>query len=158
MVNAGDVIRASDVTVQACRVMRTVAQSIPDNALTTVAFDDELFDNTGMHSTTTNNSRITAVVAGYYTIGFKGLLAGAADYVRTFAILVLNGSTEIARSPFGNLPISTTPQLAVDTLWHLSVGDYVEVQIYQDRSPNASANLEVTADRSPEFYAARIGS
>lgn len=158
MVRAGEVIRASDVAVQACRVTRSAVQSIPDNAVTTVAFDAEEFDTDGMHSTVTSNSRITINTAGFYIVGFNGLLAGAADYTRTFAILIANGSTEIARSSFGNLPISTTPQLDVTTVDQFDAGDYIEVQVYQDNTVNAARNLEQTAARSPEFYAARIGS
>lgn len=158
MVRAGDVIRATDISVQTCRVTRPSTQSIPDNALTTVAFDSEEFDTDSMHSTVTNNSRITFNTAGFYIVGFNGILQTGSDYVRTFATLVANGSTEIARSSFGNLPINTTPQLAVTTVYQFSVGGYLEVQVYQDNTANTARTLEASADRSPEFYAARIGS
>lgn len=158
MPNAGDIIRASDVAVQGCRVTRTAVQSITDATLTSVAFDAEVFDNDGMHDTVTNNSRITIVTAGIYWVGFTGMFAGAADYTRCFATLRINGTTEIARTPLQSTSTSTTPQLAVSTAYEFDAADYIEVQVFQDNTANAARNLEQTADRSPEFFATRIGS
>ena len=155
MVRAGDIIRASDVAVQACRVTRSSALSIPDGgAVTTVGFDAEVFDTDGMHSTVTNNSRITIQTAGFYTVGFNGTLATDAAYVRSFCEVVLNGSTSLGRSQTPG--VSSQQTLSISTVYQFDVGDYVELQVFQDST--AAHNLEVTADRSPEFWAARIGS
>jgi hypothetical protein len=155
---AGDIIRASDVVAQFCRVTRTVVQSISDNSATAVAFDDELLDTYGMHSTSTNNSRITIAVSGVYDIGFTGSFAAAADYVRTFAELILNGATNIARAGGPGTSNSVPQPVNVTTQYQLDAGDYVEVQVFQDNTANAARNLEVVADRSPQFYVSRVGS
>lgn len=158
MPSAGDLVRASDVAVQACRVTRTTAQSIGDNTLTSVAFTAERFDTDTMHDNATNNTRITINTAGIYTIGFCGTFAAGNDYTRAFALLRLNGTTEIARGAQVETTTVVQPQVAVHTVDQFEAGDYIEVQVYQDNTANTSRNLEQTDDRSPEFYAARIGS
>lgn len=157
MVAPGEVIRASHVAVQACRVTRLAVQSIPDNTITTVAFDDERFDTDGMHSTVTLNSRITINTAGFYTVGFNGTLQSD-TYVTSFALLRVNGTTEIARGPRQYLASTLQPHLMVQTMYQFVVGDYIEVQVYHDNPGNVARNLDKTDARSPEFYAARIGS
>lgn len=157
MVRAGDPIRASDIAVQGCRVSRNAAQSVAQGALVTVTFDAELFDNDAMHSTSTNNSRITINTAGIYVIGFTGSFAAHSSYTRIFYNILLNGTTEIQRAGgFGAAAAASQP-LAISTVYSLNVGDYVEVQVRHDGTGSAQ-NLEVVADRSPQFYAARIGS
>jgi len=160
MVSAGEVIRASDVAVQACRVTHTTTQSIPNgSAGTVVSFNDESFDTDAMHSTVTNNSRITINTAGIYTVGFSGSLAAAADYTRTFSVVRINGTTDITRQQ-NNVGTATslTQFLDVNTVHQFVAGDYIEVLVGQSNGAAASRNLESTADRSPVFYAARIGS
>lgn len=158
MVSAGQVIRAADVAVQACRVTRTTAQSLPDASTATVNFDDEAFDTDGMHDVATNNSRITINEAGIYIVGFNGDLTAGTDYTRIVVTLVINGTTGIARSHHNSTTSSVTQVVGVNTVYQFQAGDYVEVQIFQDNTANTARDLLVTADRSPVFYAARIGS
>lgn len=157
MVRAGDPILASDVAVQACRVTRTAALAVADGtALTLVPFTSEEFDDTGMHDTVTQNTRITILVAGYYMIGFNGVFAASNAYTRVFARLLLNGAIEIARDQRPGTSTTLTGVMHVTTLYQFDAGDYVEVQVSQ--SSGASRNLEATAEYSPEFWAARLGS
>lgn len=162
MPSAGEVILASDVAVQACRVTRAGTQSIPDNTITTVAFDEERFDTDGMHDVTTNNSRITINTAGFYIVGFHGALFSGNDYNRAFALLRINGTTEIVRGPSVNATTTQQPHIACNTVYQFAAGDYVEVQVFQDNGAvglgGSARTLDATDERSPEFYAARIGS
>jgi len=158
MVQAGDIIRASDIAVQACRVKRTAVQSITDSSATAVAFDDEQFDTDGMHSTSVSNTRITINTAGIYVVGFTGTFVAGADYVRTYAELRIAGSIGIARQQTSGTSTSVPQAINVSTVWQFAAGDYVEVLVFQDNTANAARNLELVASRSPEFYAARIGS
>jgi hypothetical protein len=158
MPSPGEIIRASDVTVQACRVTRTSALSIPDNSVTTVAFNDEFFDNDGMHSDVTNNTRITIQTAGIYIVGFHGTLAALSTYTRVFAELIYNGSTPLIREQNAGTSVTAQATLNVVTMMPFDAGDYIEVQVYQDNTANSAQNLELTAFRSPEFWAARVGA
>jgi hypothetical protein len=154
---AGEIIRASDVNSPACRVTRTAVQSIPDNTVTAVAFTSERFDNDAMHNNVTNNTRITFTSAGIYVVGFHGMFAGAADYSRVFCIIRLNGATELCRSSPAVAGVSTTPQIDVSTMSNFAAGDYVEALVFHDNTANVARDLEATDQRSPDFYAARIG-
>lgn len=50
---------------------QAAAQSIPNATWTTIAIDTEVFDSANGHSTTVNNTRYTAAVAGYYEFVMK---------------------------------------------------------------------------------------
>ena len=53
----------------AVRAVRTTAQSINDSTLTVVAFNaTDDFDTDTLHDTATNNSRLTAAIAGKYFV------------------------------------------------------------------------------------------
>lgn len=160
MVSAGNVVRASDVAVQACRVTRTAVQSIPDAAETLVAFTSEDFDTDGMHDTATNNSRITINTAGIYTVSFTGELVGDPTLVRSLATIFLNGTTIIAKDQnneeysSGTIPI----RFALSVIYQFDVSDYITVSLFQDNTGSNALNLSVISDFSPAFAAARIGS
>lgn len=156
MPSAGQVIRAADVTVQACRVTRTTSQSIPNGADTTVAFTSEQFDNNAMHNNSTNNSRITINEPGLYTVGFCGRLASASTYTSIVASIVLNGSSTIVEHLHPGTSIGVTQRITVSTMDEFVANDYIEVVIYQ--TSGSARNLEVAGDFSPVFWAARIGS
>jgi hypothetical protein len=156
MVSAGEVIRASDVKVQACRVTRATALSIANSTDTTIGFTAELFDNNVMHDNSTNNTRITINEAGFYTVGFNGQLASANTYTAIMATLMVNGSTPIQRVLVPGTSISVPQRIAVSTVDEFAATDYIEVVLYQ--TSGAARSLELVSDSSPVFWAARIGS
>jgi hypothetical protein len=159
-VAAGQVVRAHDVAVQACRVTRSSALSVPSSSsLLTVPFNVEEFDTDGMHDNSTFPSRITIQTAGIYMVGFNGVMEASNLYQRTFCNLLLNGTLEIARNQTPGTASTLSSPLQVITCYQFDEGDYIEVQVSQIQSSGSLArNLENTADRSPEFWAARIGS
>lgn len=158
MPNAGDLVRASDVAVQGCRITSTASQSIPDATTTTVVFDDEQWDNDGMHSNVTNNSRITIVTAGIYVVTFQGRFSSANDYVRVFATLQLNGGTELAYGPQVETTTAVPPQIIATTTDEFVAGDYLEALVFQDNTANAARDLTLLSVLSPVFSAVRVGS
>jgi hypothetical protein len=156
MVSAGEVIRASDVKVQACRATRATALSIANGVDTTIAFTAELLDNAAMHDNSTNNTRITINESGYYMVGFNGQLASSNAYTAIMATLMVNGSTPIARTLLPGTSLSVPQRITISTMDEFTAGDYIEVVLYQ--TSGASRSLELVADCSPVFWAARIGS
>lgn len=76
MAAAGDPIVSTDITTiedytirkPLVRLLQAVSQSIPNNTDTALTFTTEEIDTNGFHDTTTNNTRITPNVAGYYRI------------------------------------------------------------------------------------------
>jgi hypothetical protein len=146
------------VAVQACRVTRNATQSITNNTVTTVNFNAEVFDPTGMHDNAVNNSRITIAVDGYYVVGFNAEFASAADYNRTLVSVTLNGGNRIAHQQVPGTAVAAPPRHAVGTMIQLVAGDYIEAEVFQSNTAPAARNLSLVGDYSPVMFAARIGS
>lgn len=142
----------------ACRVRRTTAQAINNNTETALTFDAERYDTDGMHSTSSNTSRITFNTAGLYTVGATLELAAATDYSRWYVTIKLNATTYLAlwqdqdpgtASGGRNTTISTTYKFAA--------ADYVELYVLQQNGAAAARNINSTAAFSPEFFATWSG-
>jgi hypothetical protein len=146
------------VAVQAARVTRTAAQSIPHNTETNVQFDAEVFDPTGMHDNAVNNTRITVAVPGYYTIGFNAEMAAAADYVRTLFSIRVNGGGRVVFQQMPAVAANIPQRHAISTVVELAAGDYIEASIFQQNGAVAARNVTLNGDYSPIMYAARMGS
>lgn len=142
----------------ACRVYRSTAQSIAHNTNVAVTFDSERFDPTGMHSTSSNTSRITISDAGLYVVGGGGRLAAATDYTRIQITLFVNGATVIQQQDDPDPgTANVTRGYTVQTLWKFAASDYVELLFYHTNGASAARNLEAAAAFSPEFYACWVG-
>ena len=109
-----------------CRIYHAAPQNVANATATALSFAAERYDIGGMHSTSTNTSRITVPsgAAGVYSIGANVAYASNATGYRLTEIRV-NGSTRIA--------LTTIPGMSLDNLvvnlscdYYLSVGDYVE--------------------------------
>ncbi len=134
--------------IPAARVTRTSAQSIPDSLNTSLAFDQERYDATGVHDNATNNSRLTAPVTGIYAVTAQFTWGGSAGAGSRFAGVVKNGSTLIARSQelAGDDDENFTTQVL------LAAGDYVEVQVLQTSGGNLPVAANGLAQQiTPEF-------
>lgn len=115
-----------------CWVYNSAAQTAANNAITTVTFDSEVEDDWAMHSPTTNPTRVTCVVPGWYhIIGRVGFPANA-NGQRSLSI-VKNGTGYYGQvTPTPNVG-GTSPLIAeASTLLELAVGDYVELQVSQN--------------------------
>lgn len=156
MPNAGEVIRASDLDVPACRVYHDTTQSMADNAQTVVTFNQEDFDNDTMHSTSVNPTRITFTTAGVYLVNFYSDLAAGNDYARVAAEVLLNGATVIGYGPLvdKNATASNGPRPTVTTIYQFDAADYIEIRVFQDNTANAARNLSANAS----VAAVRLGS
>lgn len=102
-----------------------------------VALDSSLLDSDGGHSNTTNNSRYVAQVAGLYlVIGTAPFVANTTGY--RGAAIDVNGAqpnSSAVQSPGGSVSVTWVVQVSI--VAPLNVGDYVELQAWQ----NSGANL-----------------
>ncbi len=124
----------------ACSVLGSSAQSVANDTLVILNAGSETFDNDGMHSTVTNNSRITAQTAGRYLINtVVEFAANAASYNQVD--FLKNGATTL---PGTRLPPVTTgafpTALAITETVVLAAGDYVEVRVRH----TAGGTIDVT--------------
>lgn len=140
----------------ACRVYHSVAQPETDNTQLILAFDSERFDTDTMHSTVTNNSRITIKTAGLYMVGAHlEFAAGTLD--KASVALRLNGGTFFAVQETVNTAAAYGQALTVVGLWKFAVADYVEVRMFQDNAANTARNVNSSINYSAEFWAVWTG-
>lgn len=116
-----------------CRVSKSATQSIANSATTSVTFDTEDFDDGGMHSTTSNTSRITIPTggAGTYMVGGMVEFAANATGQRTIYV-VLNGTATQATVTNVTASGTVASRLACATLVQVVAGDYLELQVNQN--------------------------
>lgn len=125
-----------------CDLRQSVAQSIPNAAFTSLTFTTERTDNeatasylsgVGMHDPAVSNTRVTVQTAGTYLItGGIGFAANGTGR-RGLRVLV-NGVTQVDNSQI-IVPATASSGFGVSgrpVYQSLSVGDYVELQAYQD--------------------------
>ena len=114
-------------------VTKSANQSISNATGTFISFDTESFDTNGFHSNTVNNTRFTIPTgyAGKYLV--TGILVWAANssgqrvnYIfKNGSLLHLTTSQPLSAS-------GATTAAIVSQVVNLAVGDYVELQGYQD--------------------------
>ena len=138
--------------VPQARVYHNAAQAITTGMLTPLAFNSERYDrgtpSNNMHDTAVNNTRLVARVPGLYRVTAHVEWAAHATGKRELH-LKLNGATYIGSIGYPTEPTGVT-YMTVSTEWPLTtVGDYVEVEAYQDSGGNLNVNS--AASYSPEF-------
>lgn len=118
------------------RVSQTSVQTLTTNVWTAISQDTTIVDSYGMHSNVTNNTRCTAVVAGWYWVSGAVAFAASATGTRG-ARLAVNGGVIQGSAQFG--PPSASGSFASVTTsmpLFLNVGDYVELQGVQNSGGN----------------------
>lgn len=124
----------------------TAAQSIPNNSWTSLTMNTEDVDNDGGHSTVTNPSRYTAQTAGWWRVN-GGTMTFAGNNTGTRGTrLTVNG---VAVAASRNLVVASAaiavsvPLVGIEV--YLDVGQYMEMQAFQDVSTPAGAALSTLA-------------
>jgi hypothetical protein len=119
-----------------CALYHTADQSIPDATWTTVSFNSEFHDTLGLHDNSTNNSRITIVSgAGARKYTPHAQICFDADTTGGRGLRFLVNGTDAYYgnnlSPAGG-GVYTIFTASVPPI-SLGVGDYIELQAYQNR-------------------------
>lgn len=130
------------------QVTKSAAQSIATAAFTAVTWNAEDLDTDTLHDTVTNNSRLTAQLAGKYLVWATVTFAGNATGTRIVR-LTKNGATNIGR---GARVGGHADANAVTGVWLVSLAatDYVEVEAYQD----SGAGLNVVGNDTEQGISA----
>lgn len=138
------------------RVYRNSNQSISNTTETAISFSTARTNSNAGGSYIWDSgtpTRLTCRVAGtYYIFGNVSFDANGTG-VRQ-ARIRLGGSTELAIENMSNLDASVTPLINLSCFYDLTVGQYVELTVYQ----SSGGNLDVIygSAYSPEFGMARI--
>lgn len=135
-----------------CGVYNSANISIANATFTAVAFDSERVDVGGMHSTSSNTSRLVVPAdnAGWFDSKACASFTANATANR-FAAIRLNGSTYLARQVQPACTVSATSDLAFSRDYQLIVGDYLELVVEQDSG--GALNLLASTNYSPEMTA-----
>jgi hypothetical protein len=152
-VNMRDNIAWTATDSPTCRVYNSANLPITTGTVTALTFNSERFDNAAMHSTSSNQSRITIPTGG----GGKYLVGMVVEWQNSTAgtyrdnRIRNNGSTYHAGNTLTAAAINNVVILNSPTgLWSYTAADYVEFTATQD----TGGNLNVLAlDGSPEAWA-----
>ncbi len=118
-----------------CQVFASVAQSIPDSTPTGILYDSENLDPYGMHSTTSNTSRIIPTAPGWYEVSGGAVYAPNASGSRKCqpyqnGLPINYASGQVPASPGGS--DGTAVACPTVTLFFNGTTDYVQLVAYQD--------------------------
>jgi len=127
-------VGASSSSAVGCILYNTANYTISNATDTILTFNTEILDTDGFHSTVTNTGRITipAGKAGKYYVFAWGSYANNTTGYRQLEILV-NGRTGTP-SRVGNDSASSANNMGLNPVGAavLAVGDYIEVNTYQN--------------------------
>ncbi len=143
-----------------CRIFNSANQALAHDAVVTLSFDSEIFDNDNMHSGG-SPTRITFTTAGVYTVGGSVQISNTdGDTMWVYSTIRLNGTTLITEQAATNDQGATgfNGRINPNTVYRFAAGDYVELQVRQN---NADADNEVAAfvaGTSPQFWAFGIAT
>lgn len=123
-----------------CSVFHSTTINATSGTITTLSADSETFDNNAMHSTVTNNSRVTAQTAGRYHVTILCEFGiSSAGYRQIF--LRKNGSTDIAGVRLQPLTDSVASAYSVSQTIVLAATDYIEVRVLQTSGSTLTVQL-----------------
>lgn len=115
-----------------CQAYNSGAQSTTSEESLVVALDSERYDSDTMHSTVTNNSRITFKTAGIYVVTFVCAFAGNVTGDR-HALIRRNGRRFVAMQQKHALSSAAIEcGLSVSYQGAFEVGDFVQAIVKQD--------------------------
>lgn len=135
-----------------CQVRATSTQATVSGTQVALLFDTEDFDNSGMHSTVTNTSRLTAVYPGWYSAD-GGPNFAANNVGRRGAEFRVNGASVNGSPTYvaANATSSISKIVSRPTSAYLNVGDYLELYAVQDSG--SGINTYATSPDNPLFRA-----
>lgn len=109
-----------------------VVQSIPNSAFTAVTFTTEDVDSSGMHSTSVNTSRATAVYPGWYQETGSTAFAVNATGSRGSSYYINGATQNSVQSLHQTVGASHNHrEVAVTKMVFMNVSDYVELMTFQ---------------------------
>jgi hypothetical protein len=135
-----------DLTENRATVYNDAAQSLPNDTATAVTFNQEEADSNGLHSTSSNTSRITIPSGGggVYQLQAKVAFASNATGYRQLEFRK-NGSavgTLVTQAPISGV----VTVMGIHATLVLAAADYVEVFAYQNSG--GSLNIGAASPRS----------
>lgn len=138
---------------EGARVWHTAHQNLPNNVLTTIAWDSEEYDTNIIHDNAVNNSRLTCKTAGkYLIIALMNIEIHATG--NRYGEIHKNGALATKSAILGtNLD---NVWFITSTILDMAVNDYVQLLVRQTAGVARLLHCQVGGDRS-RFMLQRIG-
>jgi hypothetical protein len=133
--------------VPAVRVTNSGNEFTSDGVFALVTFDTSQYDNAGMHSTSTNTSRLTAPISGVYDVDAQVVWPGNSNGARELVIMK-DGAPFVGRSSITVNSATDVVEQQVSTQVDLRAGDYVELLA---RQSSGGALSLLSEDNEPIF-------
>jgi hypothetical protein len=138
-------------TTPTWRVYNSAAIVISENTLTSLTFNSERNDPTGMHSTAVDTNKVTIASTGMYIMGFNVIWETPTVPTYFQVSLRINGTTTIALVSRGSNAVNDAIQLS--TVYPLTAGDYVECRVYYlGNGTDTTLDILSVGNYSPEFW------
>lgn len=141
-----------------CCIKHTLTVSIPNNTITTFSFNTKIYDTDNIFDVA-QPTKLTCKTAGkYLIIGQAEFASDASMQAGLRSIFVrLNGTTQILRNtlPAPTAPFGAVARINATTVYELSVGDYIEMQVHQTSS--GALSVLPQSDYSPKFMMVKVG-
>lgn len=150
-------ITANETAVSALRsqpsanVFLLSDQTATNNSLITLAFGGEFFDIGGLHSSTTNTSRLTAPTAGIYQVNAMVSWLSNASGGRLVGVYKNGAAFPILSDVRAPTPGGTSTQ-SLTGLISLAAGDFLEVKVFQD----SGTSLAVSSSAQTQFSMVKV--
>lgn len=138
---------------EGARATRSTNQSIPNNVLTPISFDAEVWDTDSIWEIA-NPTRLTCKTVGVYAMWGGMIYSFHGTGYRDWDIR-LNSVTYISAYRDKSLGALKNHYSSVSGIYKLAVNDYIELMAFQDSG--AALNVLVGSAYSPEFAMQRIG-
>lgn len=153
-------VTALEAAAPQARAYRSTSQSIPSGTPTAITLDQESYDlgveaPSEHHSTSSNTSRLTCVIAGLYAIDGALLFDSTGGGDRSASIR-LNGATDIVLGgAIGfTYAAAVNQRIPMSTQYRLAVGDYIELVASQ--ASGVARNVVASGVASPYLAFARV--
>lgn len=132
------------------KVYHNTTQTVANGTLTPLAFNAERFDAAGLHSTSVNTTRITAVKTGLYLMGGGWEMDANATGYRQIGLRT-NGTSMLALSTTDAVAGGDVTQMSISTINMMTAGDYIELTAQQ--TSGGTRTINATDFYTPIFWA-----
>ena len=140
----GAVGPAQTGTVPAASVFASGSQTITTATTTPIAFNSEHFDNASIHDNTTNNTRLTAPIAGLYEVNAHVVWSNTETTGNRQITIAKNGNAStiyaldrVAGTNGGGSAATNQASALVD----LAAGDYIEINARHTQGADTSTAI-----------------
>lgn len=141
-----------------CTTKVTSNQSLSDATFTAITFNNDLYDTSTYHDTSSNTSRITVPAAGKYRFTATIAFAANATGSRLVTFRVNGTSTDrLGYSGTSNWGASLATQVTATTTLNLAANDYVEVFAFQNSTGSLNVTAETNNNGTCRFMCEKIG-